>query len=358
MMRRIFKRFHPPGTAPGTLAPPEAAPAEPTRLFWVAFDGDAIERSDVADVAAAKARVQPGRCNWLRITGHDERTFAAIGDELGVHPLVLEDMWNVGQRPKIEDHGDYLFLVLQVVREREAGVIDAEQLSLLLFDDLVITVEERSNELFRPIDMRLDAGRGRIRSAGVDYLAYAVVDMVVDYLFPLLETFSQRLEDTEEALIEDAGTVGVEEILHIKRDLLRIRRVAWPTREMTASLSRWETTRIAPETRPFLRDVHDHAVEILEIAENFRDAATGLMDLYLSSVSNRMNEVMKVLTVIATIFIPLTFIAGVYGMNFSHEASPWNMPELYWRYGYPAVWLVMLAVTGGMIVLFRRKGWF
>ncbi len=358
MMRRIFKRFQPPGTAPGTLAPPEVMPTEPTRLEWVAYDGEAVERAEVADVAAARARVRDGRRSWLRVVGHDAGTFSDLGEILGVHPLVLEDMWNVGQRPKIEDHGDYLFVVLQVVRETTPGAVDEEQVALLLFDDLLVTVEERGNELFRPIDLRLDAGRGRIRTAGLDYLAYAVIDTVVDYLFPLLETFSQRIEETEDALIENEGQVGIEDILRIKRDLLRIRRVAWPTREMTSSLTRWETARIAPETRPFLRDVHDHAVEILEIAESFRETATGLMDIYLSSVSNRMNEVMKVLTIIATIFIPLTFIAGVYGMNFSHEASPWNMPELYWRFGYPAVWLVMLAVTGGMIVLFRRKGWF
>ena len=358
MTKRIYRRrAKPPGTAPGTLQPLPEGVTAPTTLTLVRYDDEGITEETVASAADAVRQASDGERAWLRVVGHDPAALAEMGSALAVHPLVLEDIASPGQRPKLEEGADALFAVLQVLRPAGNGELDEEQVSLILHPRLLVTVEERENELFKPVLERLHAGRGRIRTAGLDYLAYTIVDTVVDYLFPVLDATGERLEDLEEALLESPDRSAMEGLHEVKRSLLRIRRVAWPTRELVSVLARGDAPLIGADTRTYVRDVYDHAVQVLDMVETFREMATGLVDLYLSSVSNRMNEVMKVLTIIATIFIPLGFIAGVYGMNFDPAVSPFNMPELKWRFGYPMALGIMLAVAVTMLVWFRRRRW-
>ncbi len=358
MRTRIYRRrVKPPGSAPGTLEPLPEGGAAPTTLTLVRYDADGYAEETVPSVADAVRRAAPGGRSWLRVVGHDPAVLAELGSALPLHPLLLEDVASPGQRPKLEEGADVLFAVLQVLRPAGNGELDEEQVSVILFPGLLVTVEERENALFKPVLERLQAGRGRIRSAGLDYLAYAIVDAVVDYLFPVLDAAGERLEDLEAELLDRPDRSALEALHHVKRSLLKIRRVAWPTRELVSVLARGDAPMIEADTRTYVRDVYDHAVQVLDMVETFREMATGLVDLYLSSVSNRMNEVMKVLTIIATIFIPLGFIAGVYGMNFDTAVSPFNMPELKWPFGYPMALGIMLAVAVTMLAWFHRKRW-
>jgi magnesium transporter len=356
MRRHLRRRFHPPGTAPGTLEAAQIA-AAPTTLLLVTYDAESASFQPVATVEEAASRIVPGRVSWLRVVGHDPSVIERLGSSFGIHPLALEDMLHVGQRPKAEEYPDTLFIVLQVLRGGDGDDIDEEQVAVVLLKDLVITVEERDNSLFAPIDARLREGGSRIRLRGADYLAYAVIDTIVDYLFPLLDHFSMRLEEVEDELLEEPSRERLQHLQTLKRSLLRLRRAVWPTREMTGALMRTQSSLIAAENHVFLRDVYDHTVQVLDIVETFRDLSTSLMELYLSAVSNRMNEVMKVLTIIATVFIPLTFIAGLYGMNFSPEVSPFNMPELHWRFGYLYALSLMALAAVLMAIFFKRRGW-
>ncbi|MFZ5788528.1 MAG: magnesium/cobalt transporter CorA, partial [Acidobacteriota bacterium] len=278
--------------------------------------------------------------------------------EFDVHPLVLEDIANVGQRPKVEDYDRYLFIVVDVLRYNGSATLDEEQITLLLFENLLVTVEERPSDVFRLVEERLRQRKGKMCRMPVDYLAYALLDAAVDHFFPQLEKIGERIERLEDELLDHAGRETLGDLHHLKRDLIRLRKATWPLREMVGTLSRTDSDLVREQTEVWLRDVYDHTVQIIDVVETLRETSGQLVDLYMSSVSNRMNEVMKVLTVIATIFIPLTFIVGVYGMNFDPAAGPLSMPELAWRWGYPAVWVVMIAAALGMVVMFRRRGWF
>jgi magnesium transporter len=350
MPRRLVKRFSPPGAAPGTLVPAATAPGA-TRLTLTTYDAGGAADRQLAAISEAGPLVAPGRQAWLRIVGHDTTALRGLAESFGVHPLILEDVVNVGQRPKVEQYDHYLFAVVDVLRFSGDGTLEEEQVSLLLFDSLLISVEERESSLFKPVEERLHAEGGRMRLQGVDYLAYALLDAAVDQYFPTLERVGEQLDEVEDVLLESPDRESFQRLHGIKRDLLRIRKATWPLREMVGAFTRTDSQVVRDPTRVWLRDVYDHAVQIIDIVETFREMTQELVDLYLSSVSNRMNEVMKVLTVIATIFMPLTFLAGLYGMNFTH------MPELAWRWGYPAVVGVMLVVAGGMAWMFRRRGW-
>jgi magnesium transporter len=350
MRRRLVKRFHPPGTTPGTLAPP-AGPAGEARVALFTFSGDRVTDRPVGAISNVKSLIPAGEQGWLRIVGHETSVIGQLATTFGVHPLVLEDVMNVGQRPKVEQYDNYLFVVLDVLRFGANGTLEEEQVSLLLFDNLLISVEERESSTFKLVEERLHAQVSRMRQQGVDYLAYALVDAAVDYFFPTLETIGEEIDEVEDVLLEKPDRESFQELHRIKRGLLRIRKASWPLREMVGAMTRTDSALVRDGTRVWLRDVYDHTVQIIDIVETFREMTQELVDLYLSSVSNRMNEIMKVLTVIATIFMPLTFIAGVYGMNFA------RMPELAWRWGYPMVLVVMVVVAGGMVWMFRRRGW-
>jgi magnesium transporter len=266
--------------------------------------------------------------------------------------LTLEDVLNTTQRPKVESFDDYLFIVIKMLEyDKEKDVISSEQLSLVLGKSVLITFQEDVGDVFTPVRERIRKGKGRIRTGGCDYLAYALIDAIVDNYFVILEKVGQRLEVVEETIDDDPDDNILEDIHTIRRELIYLRKQVWPLREIITYLQKDGAPLISEATGPFLRDVYDHTIQVIDSIESFRDVLSGLQDLYLSIISNRMNEVMKVLTIIATIFIPITFIAGIYGMNFSH------MPELTWRWGYPAVWLLIIGIAVVMIVFFRRKNW-
>jgi magnesium transporter len=318
-------------------------------------DGSLIEREAVP-VEDLQDLVEGWPLVWVNVDGlGDAETLHRIADMFGIHKLALEDVVHVHQRAKVEDYTDQLFVVARMLSSVDDR-IGTEQISLFLSSGIVLTFQEQKGDCLEPVRERIRKSKGRIRKAGADYLAYAILDAVVDAWFPVLEDYGELLEDLEDRILGDADRETVAEIHRVKRDLLTVRRAIWPMRETVNGLSREESL-VQKETLLYLRDCYDHVTQIIEIVESYRDMASGLMDLYLSSVSNRMNEIMKVLTIIATIFIPLTFIAGIYGMNFNTDASPLNMPELKWRYGYPAVWILMLAIGGVMLLFFRRVGW-
>ena len=349
-----FRRRSPVGAAPGTLISHPDAPPPELRVTGYGPDGlDELTPATVEELADLRGRWP---VLWIDVVGvgHAE-SVEAIGSLFGLHRLALEDVINVHQRPKVEEYPDHLFAVTRSATLEDR--VDTEQLSLFVGSDWVISFQERSGDAWDPVRERLRAGRGRIRVAGAGYLFYALMDAVVDGYYPLLEEFGSRLELLEEAVIDDPQEELVGVIHAARRDALALRQSMWPMREAMGQLYREEFSVIDDETRVYLRDAYDHTIQVIDLLENYREMASALLEVYLSSVSHRMNEVMKVLTIIATIFIPLTFIAGIYGMNFDPEASPLNMPELGWYYGYPAVWAVMIVVTLALVWYFKRRSW-
>ncbi len=354
MARVRRKRFHAPGTMPGTLAAHAAAGAVPVRIARFTYDASRCEERAVEPADIPFLAVPGEGVLWLDVVGlSDPAIIKAIGDRFGFHPLALEDVLNIPQRPKVESFDDHILIVLREIRDRE----EPEQVSLFLAERLVVTFQERAGDSFEPVRERLREGVGRIRVEGADFLAYALCDAVLDAFFPTLEKLGDEVEELEERVIAIPDTETFREIHRVKQRLLQVRRAVWPARDAMNELLREESALVRPGTKVFLRDCYDHTVQVMDMVETYREMTSGLIDEYMSSVSNRMNEIMKVLTIIATLFIPLTFIAGVYGMNFDRGASPLNMPELGWRYGYPAVLAVMAVAAAGMLYYFRRKKW-
>jgi magnesium transporter len=283
---------------------------------------------------------------------HEVDIIEKIGGNFGLHPLVLEDILNTQQRPKLDDLEEYLFIVTKMLAyDVEQHQVKAEQFSLVLYKNCIITFQERVGDVLDPIRERLRRGKGRIRKMGADYLAYALIDAIVDNYFIVLEKIAEKVESLEEEIVTEPTPGTAHTIHHLKRELIFLRKSVWPLRELIGGLERGESALIMKKTTIFLRDVYDHTIQVIDTVETLRDMVSGMLDVYLSSISNRMNEVMKVLTIIATIFIPITFIAGIYGMNFEF------MPELKWRWSYPVVWAVIIAVGISMLFYFRKKKW-
>ena len=350
------RRRHRPeaGTVPGTMKVDPDAPKPVMRLMAYGPD-ECIERP-VNQLAALREAMDKYPVLWLNVDGlGDAQVLQKIGEMFNLHPLALADTVHVTQRPKVENYDAHAFFVVRMPHPEEAG--ETEQVSLYLGDGFVITFQERPGDCLDPVRERIRKSIGRIRRMGPDYLAYALIDAVIDGYFPTLENYGERMEHLETRIIHKPDEAMIRQIHETKRALLHLRRGTWPLREALSSVLRGEVPRVASETQLYMRDCYDHVTQIIDMLETYRELASGLLDAYLSSLSNRMNEVMKVLTVIATIFIPLSFIAGVYGMNFSHDVSRYNMPELYWKYGYPFALLLMLGVAGGMLYYFRKKGW-
>ena len=324
-------------------------------MHLFSYGPDAIEeiaRPNLKKIAAGRG-VRP--VLWLDVAGlGDVDLISALGAQFDLNALALEDTVNVHQRPKAEEFPGHLFAVVRMLRPG-AGP-QSEQITLFLGSDFLLTFQETAGDCFSAVRERLRQSKGRVRMRGPDYLAYCLMDAVIDGYFPVLEAYGERLEALEDAIITRPDQHHARELHAIKRDLLLLRRAIWPAREMIHHLTRDSGTFIQEETRPFLRDVYDHVVQLMDMLETYREIASGLLDVYLSAMSAKLNEVMKVLTIIATIFMPLGFLAGLWGMNFD-RASPFNMPELNWRFGYPAALVVMLAVAGALVLYFRRKGW-
>ena len=355
-MRLLSKRFGRPGTAPGTLRAPDVQRVERVQVRLMRYGPDGLEERDVAPDEDLHALVRGDSVTWIDVVGlHDLELLQRIGDAFALHPLALEDVLNVGQRSKVEDYDSHLFVVMKLLRL--SPDLEVEQIAAFLGAGWLVTFQEVPGDAFDPVRERIRKGKGKIRGAGSDYLAYALIDALVDQFFPILEEYGERIEDLEDELVKDPDRETLQKIHQLKKELLVLRRAAWPQREVVSSLERTEPPLVRPETRLFLRDCYDHTIQVMDMLETYRDLASGMLDVYLSSVSNRMNEVMKVLTVMASIFIPLTFVVGLYGMNFDPRASRWNMPELEWAYGYPAVWALMLAIVVVMVWIFRRKRW-
>lgn len=353
MGRFVRRQVKTAGSAPGTLVHTGEKKMEKVRIRSIEFDASGLTEREADTVDEVLEATAGAGVRWLNIDGlHDVDLVRAVGDRFGLHPLVVEDIVHVGQRPKQEEYDGYVYVVLpMLVWEPERQVVRDEQLSLILGPDWILTFQERVGDSFEPVRERLRAAKGRIRARGADYLAYALVDAVVDRYYGVLEAIGELTEILELEVMDSPSESSMQRLHHLKRELIAMRRSVWPVRDVMGGIVRSESPLVKDDTRVFFRDVHDHAVQVIEAVEALRDVATGAVDLYLSSVSHRTNEVMKVLTIMASIFIPLTFMAGIYGMNFE------NMPELSLPWAYPALWVAMIVVAVGLVVYFRRRGW-
>jgi len=340
-----------PRTTPGTLIPPDSAPSAPVRITVMHYTPEGLSENEAKTAEECLEWLGRPGVTWINVDGLGQpEVLARLGEQLHFHPLALEDVFNVPQRPKVEAYGEHYLLILRMLRL--APEIEEEQVSLFFGASYVITVQERADgDVFEGVRERIRKSRVRLRVAGADHLTYALLDAVVDGYFPVLESLGERLERLEDECVLERGALVLPKIQVLRRDLLTVRRAIWPMREAVVALGREESALITPETRLFLRDCYDHALEALEIVETDRETASSVMEIHLATQNQRLNEVMKVLTVIATIFIPLTFIASIYGMNFEH------MPELRWRYGYAAILGFMGAVAAGLIYYFKRRRW-
>jgi magnesium transporter len=341
------------GLSPGTLVQFGEGETKPTHISLVVYDESGCEESELSRIEEAFPLKAEPAVTWIDIDGLSSiPTIEALGESFGFHPLVLEDVVTTGQRPKMEEHEGYLYLVLRMVRfQSPAGEIDDEQLSLFLGPRWVVSIQEREGDVFDPVRERIRGGKGRIRKMGAGYLAYALVDAVVDHYFVVLEQLGDRVDTLAERLVAEPGPEALRELQTLRHELLFLRKWVWPLRDVISRLERCESAFFNEATRVYLRDVYDHAIQVLDTVETYRDMVSGMLEIYLSSLSNRLNEIMKVLTIITTIFIPLSFVAGLYGMNFRY------MPEIEWRYGYFAILGLMVVVAGWMILYFKRKRW-
>ncbi len=361
-----------PGSLPGTIyAKPDA---EPPTLSLIDFSPESCVGQQLHHPEDIAPYLDSRSISWVDVQGLGHRdTLMELGKVFGLHMLTLEDIANVPQRPKIENYDNHLLIVTHMMRLKynqpraRTGTgpgamtfrLITEQVSFVLGKHYLLTVQEEPNyDTFDQVRDRIYSNRGLIRQKKEDYLTYCILDTIIDAFFPILEQIGEYIELLENQVIQNPTPKTLASIHQIKRDLLTLRRAIWPQREMLAALTRDESAFISPEVQVYLRDCYDHAAQVMDMVEIYRELAASLTDVYLSSVSNRMNEVMKTLTVISTIFIPLTFIAGIYGMNFNSKASPWNMPELDWYWGYPLVWALMIIIALALILFFWRRGWF
>ena len=347
------RRSEKAGMSPGTLMHVGEKKIEKTRITVIDYDAAGFIEKEVASVEECFPFKETATVTWVNVDGvHDASVIEKLGARFDIHPLVLEDIMTTTQRPKTEDLVSSVFVVLRMIEyDEQCSGMTADQLSVILGPNYVISFQETAGDCFDPVRERIRNGKGRIRKLGPDYLAYALVDAVVDNYFFVLERLSEKIDDLEERLIAEPRRELLHEIHALKRSMIDLRKSVWPLREVVSGLERLESPLIKKTTGVFLRDVYDHAIQVIDTVESFREILTSMVETYLSSVSNRMNEVMKVLTIIATIFIPITFLVGVYGMNFEF------MPEIKWRWGYAFVWAIIIGSVVTMLAYFRRKKW-
>jgi magnesium transporter len=351
----LFRDYQDPGTPPGTLRPAEGETG-PSRILVASYTATDASITELADPEGLEALRGDGRIHWIHVIGlADVGLIERLGRIFGLHPLALEDVLTLGQRPKTEDYEETVFCILQHLSYRDSALVKT-QVSLFLGPDFVLTFQPEGPDLLAPVRERVAKGRARMRQKGACYLAYALLDLVVDAAFPTLEAFGADLDAIEEGILEKPDQEDIERLQGARRQLLVLRQVLWPQREVAGHLAREDHELMPDDVRIYFRDCYDHAVQALEVSENFREMASGLLDIYLTSLSHRLNDVMKVLTIISTVFMPLSFLAGVYGMNFD-TSKPLNMPELGWTYGYVGFWAIALVAVATMLWLFRRRGW-
>lgn len=357
-MSFFTKRYHEPGTPPGTLQSAEAPATPASQMLHLSYGAEGVSEQRFDPNEPWQVEAAPSTVDWLHLQGSlTPAQTQSLVDRQGLHPLAVEDVVNQGQRAKLEVYDDGLFLVL-VMPVLVGGELTLKQVSLFLHGNQVISFASGEEDPFGVVRERLQHNPGKLVRSGADYLLYMLIDRVVDEAFPVLEHYSLRLEELEEQMVLHADAESLRELHAMKRQLILLRRALWPQRELLGELARGVVESISDETRVYLRDCFDHGLHIMDMLETSRDMLLSLHELYLSSVSNRMNEVMRTLTVIATIFIPLTFIAGIYGMNFETAPdNPWSMPELGWRYGYVVTLGVMVLVAWVMLMFFKKKKW-
>ena len=347
----MLRKLHPQaGSRPGTLVIP--ADAQPTELRVIRYNPELLDNSAESHIRSLTGHVQSNSVTWIQVVGlRDAETLVDVARQFGIHPLVLEDVVNGPQRPKSESYDDHHLLIVRAPDADPQSLTADRQVSLIVGKGFLISFQSQQDELLDPVVRRIQRPGARLRRNGADYLAYAILDTIVDAFYPRLEQLTEQLQGLEEAVLRCPKPGQLRELSEIKRQLVRLRHVVWAQREMVATLLRDETPLIDSKVLKFLRDTHDHCIQISEAVDMCRETVTGLVNTYLSSVGQHTNEVMKTLTIVGSIFIPLTFVAGIYGMNFSH------MPELELPYAYPIAWMTMLLIAGVMLWYFRRKGW-
>ena len=353
MPRFIKRQLKKAGASPGTLVHIGDQKVDETRITLIDYDEAHLQERVLDGIEEAFLYKESPTVTWINIDGlHETDTIEKIGHHFNIHPLVLEDILNTGQRPKTEEYEDLIFVVLKMLHYNEnPEKISSEQFSLVLGPNFLITFQEIQGDVFKTVRERIRKSKTRIRKAGCDYLAYALIDAIVDHYFAILEALGDKIESIETQLLNDPTHDTLEIIHEMKREMIYLRKQIWPIREIINSLAKSESSLIQEQMYVYFRDVYDHTIQIIDTIESYRDILAGMLEIYLSTLSNRMNEVMKVLTIIATIFIPITFIAGVYGMNFKF------MPELEWRWGYFMVWGIVIVVVGIMLGFFKKKQW-
>lgn len=355
MSSDLLKDYQDPGTSPGVLRPAEGE-AGPPRIVVSSFSPDGLDTKEVADVDSLRNLAADGLTHWIQVIGlGDVEVLGKLGEIFDLHPLALEDVVHLGQRPKVDDYEDLLFIVLQHLSWQEEQIID-RQVAIFVGERFVLTLHPSGLDLLQSIRERLARPKSRMRARGTGYLAYAIVDLVVDSSFPVLGAVGDHLEAIEDRIIAGAESEDLEALQDVRREVMHLRQILWPQREALARLAREDQELLIEDGRLYLRDCYDHAVQALESTETYREMASSLFDVYLSTLSQKLNDVMRVLTIISTVFIPLGFLAGVFGMNFD-TSSPFNMPELHWRFGYMGFWVAAVALAVGMITYFRRKRW-
>jgi len=353
MPRFIKKQLRKAGTSPGTLIHIGEQKVDETQMTLIDYDEEHLQERVLDGIEEAFPLKDLPTVTWINIDGlHQLDIIEKVGQHFNIHPLVLEDIVNTGQRPKTEEFEDLIFVVLKMLHyDENLEKITSEQFSLVLGPNFLISFQEIQGDVFRTVRERIRKPKTRIRKAGCDYLAYALIDAIVDHYFLILEKLGENIEDLEEDLLENPSPETLQTLHEMKREMIYLRKQIWPIRELINSLVKGESSLINESTRLFFRDIYDHTIQIIDTIESYRDILSGMLDIYLSTLSNKMNEVMKVLTIIATIFIPITFVAGIYGMNFKF------MPELEWRWGYVMVWAIIVVVVGIMIGFFKKKQW-
>lgn len=353
MPKLIKKRSKKAGLPPGSLVHIGEKKVEEVKITIIDYDETHFQEKEAKSIEECFTFKDKPTTTWINVEGiHQVEILEKLGECYGFHPLILEDILNTDQRPKMEDFGEYIYVVLKMLYPNNNSEVVTEQISLILGPNFVISFQEGiKGDVFDPVRDRIRTGKGKIRQLGADYLAYSLIDSIVDHYFIILEKSGENIEFLEEKLITSPTPQTLQTIHNLKREMIFLRKSVWPLREVISGLERGESFLIKENTRIYLRDVYDHTIQVIDNVETFRDMLSGMLDIYLSSVSNRLNAVMKVLTIIATIFMPLTFLAGLYGMNFKY------MPELSWPWGYPLALVIMLAIALSMLVYFKRKKW-
>ncbi len=351
---RLIPKHGRPSSIPGTVKYVGKEREEPVKLHIMDYNEVDFTEKDIANISECLPYKESSSVTWLNVTGvHDENLIHEIGELFGIHPLVLEDIANTTQRPKLEEHDSYLFAIIKMGSfNKVMNELSLEQVSLLIGKGFVISLQEREGDILESLRDRIRTSKGKIRKLGSDYLMYSIIDTIIDNYFSILENVGEQIEGIEADLMRSSDQQMLTRVYHLKHDLAYLRRSIWPMREVVSTLQRTDSDLVHQDTFIYLRDVYDHTIQVVETLETFRDMSSGMLELYQSTVSNKMNEVMKLLTVFAAIFIPLTFAAGVYGMNFKF------MPELQWKLAYPVWWGAIIILTLAMLWYFKRKKWF